>query len=264
MAWQPSRFVPGLAQYLAAKGMAVPPKDCGSEVPRQDAARPEPSPTASLMQLDATSICIKPELQPPYPPAKRVKTDAHAQSRRPLSSASEADDFRSDPTPAVPCSAVSSAKSIDDLPPLLRSSLLPFQEEGVAFAIQRGGRVMIADDMGLGSRTLPPTFVFPFLFPLFLTEHAFHRQRPFKLFPCAGCCATTGLCSSSCRRACAQHGPRSWSAGCLRFIPDRLRCGAATIPPLLRVPPANLHACAQCRPRRHRWHWHCMRVSSHV
>ncbi|XP_042458022.1 DNA annealing helicase and endonuclease ZRANB3-like isoform X2 [Zingiber officinale] len=36
------------------------------------------------------------------------------------------------------------------LPKTLRDSLLPFQLEGVRFALQRGGRCLIADEMGLG------------------------------------------------------------------------------------------------------------------
>ncbi|XP_065606394.1 DNA annealing helicase and endonuclease ZRANB3 [Cyrtonyx montezumae] len=36
------------------------------------------------------------------------------------------------------------------LPERLRKKLLPFQEEGVVFALQRSGRCMIADEMGLG------------------------------------------------------------------------------------------------------------------
>ncbi|XP_026190841.1 uncharacterized protein LOC34621132 [Cyclospora cayetanensis] len=36
------------------------------------------------------------------------------------------------------------------LPPKLREHLLPFQWEGVVFAVQRGGRALIGDEMGLG------------------------------------------------------------------------------------------------------------------
>ncbi|NXJ15347.1 ZRAB3 endonuclease, partial [Odontophorus gujanensis] len=36
------------------------------------------------------------------------------------------------------------------LPERLRKKLLPFQEEGIVFALQRSGRCMIADEMGLG------------------------------------------------------------------------------------------------------------------
>ena len=36
------------------------------------------------------------------------------------------------------------------IPPDLRSSLLPFQADGVWFAISRGGRVLLGDEMGLG------------------------------------------------------------------------------------------------------------------
>ncbi|XP_054033054.1 DNA annealing helicase and endonuclease ZRANB3 [Dryobates pubescens] len=36
------------------------------------------------------------------------------------------------------------------LPERLRNKLLPFQEEGIIFALQRNGRCMIADEMGLG------------------------------------------------------------------------------------------------------------------
>jgi SWI/SNF-related matrix-associated actin-dependent regulator 1 of chromatin subfamily A len=36
------------------------------------------------------------------------------------------------------------------MPKELESQLLPFQREGVRFALKRGGRVLIADEMGLG------------------------------------------------------------------------------------------------------------------
>ncbi|XP_073401640.1 DNA annealing helicase and endonuclease ZRANB3 isoform X1 [Dendrobates tinctorius] len=42
------------------------------------------------------------------------------------------------------------ADKLSDLPEKLRERLLPFQREGVVFALQRQGRCMIADEMGLG------------------------------------------------------------------------------------------------------------------
>lgn len=36
--------------------------------------------------------------------------------------------------------------------PTLTSALLSFQKDGVCFGIEKGGRCMIADDMGLGKR----------------------------------------------------------------------------------------------------------------
>ncbi|KAE8581484.1 hypothetical protein XENTR_v10024805 [Xenopus tropicalis] len=52
------------------------------------------------------------------------------------------------------CKNVSSALDVDSqlsyLPDKLRERLLPFQREGVCFALKRHGRCMIADEMGLG------------------------------------------------------------------------------------------------------------------
>ena len=42
------------------------------------------------------------------------------------------------------------AARMQRIPPDLRSSLLPFQVDGVWFAISRGGRVLLGDEMGLG------------------------------------------------------------------------------------------------------------------
>ena len=158
MAWQPSRIVPGLAQYLAAKGLPFAPSHCGQHAS-----------ASAKIQLDAASHQLQAEPKRPlpkrpttplHPPAKRVKADAQEVSRRSESSTSSttsvADQFHSDGVPATR-GAVGAAKPIDDLPLLLRRSLLPFQEEGITFAIQRGARVMIADDMGLGST--PPLCV---------------------------------------------------------------------------------------------------------
>lgn len=36
------------------------------------------------------------------------------------------------------------------LPPNLSKTLLPFQKEGVKFGLQRGGRCLFADEMGVG------------------------------------------------------------------------------------------------------------------
>ena len=38
----------------------------------------------------------------------------------------------------------------DKLPKKLAENLMPFQRAGVQFALQRGGRVLIGDEMGLG------------------------------------------------------------------------------------------------------------------
>ena len=154
--WQPSRIVPGLTQYLAAKGLALAPPEQGPENTRQDLActsRP------SSIQLDPASPQIqesKPArplpLPAPNPPAKRVKVDAPVLLRPSKSS----DALHSDavlvlaPSASKSTAFPKSEKSTDDLPPLLRASLLPFQTEGVAFAINKGGRVLIGDDMGLG------------------------------------------------------------------------------------------------------------------
>jgi len=40
--------------------------------------------------------------------------------------------------------------SLEDIEPKILDNLMPFQREGIQYAISRGGRVLIADDMGLG------------------------------------------------------------------------------------------------------------------
>jgi SNF2 family DNA or RNA helicase len=37
-----------------------------------------------------------------------------------------------------------------NLPPRLSKTLLPFQQDGVKFGLQRGGRCLLADEMGVG------------------------------------------------------------------------------------------------------------------
>ena len=46
--------------------------------------------------------------------------------------------------------ASSNQAAMNELPSHLCAALLPFQKEGVAFAIDHGGRVLIGDEMGLG------------------------------------------------------------------------------------------------------------------
>ncbi len=182
MAWQPSRVVPGLTQYLAAKGLAFAPTQTTCCVPNS-------------MQADAAQPEDKPERVIPstVPPAKRVKVDTPSPSIIPKSL--QISSAHSDvPVPA----------SIDDLPPLLRESLLPFQKEGITFAINRGGRVLIGDDMGLGSKS-------PLTFPTLFPSPSFPPplQRRFKPCPCVGCCGIIGQHSSSCPPACALPGLKS-------------------------------------------------------
>ena len=146
MAWQPSRVVPGLSQYLASKGLAFAPTQTTCCVPNSmqlDAAHPE----------DAERV-----IPSTIPPAKRLKVDTPSLSIPP----------KSLPISSAHCDVPVPA-SIDDLPPLLRESLLPFQKEGITFAINRGGRVLIGDDMGLGSKsplTLPHPLSLTFFFCL--------------------------------------------------------------------------------------------------
>jgi len=41
-------------------------------------------------------------------------------------------------------------EEFEKIDPVIVGALLEFQREGVSFGISRGGRVLIADDMGLG------------------------------------------------------------------------------------------------------------------
>ncbi|KAM6178321.1 LOW QUALITY PROTEIN: DNA annealing helicase and endonuclease ZRANB3 [Rhynchocyon petersi] len=52
--------------------------------------------------------------------------------------------------PQPSCLTKESEKQLDYLPDKLRAKLLPFQKEGVMFALKRDGRCMVADEMGLG------------------------------------------------------------------------------------------------------------------
>ncbi|XP_025871341.2 DNA annealing helicase and endonuclease ZRANB3 isoform X1 [Vulpes vulpes] len=53
-------------------------------------------------------------------------------------------------TPQISCLTNESYKQLDFLPDKLRAKLLPFQKDGIAFALRRDGRCMVADEMGLG------------------------------------------------------------------------------------------------------------------
>lgn len=52
---------------------------------------------------------------------------------------------------------------IGKLPRTIRSALLPFQMDGLRFALRRGGRCLIADDMGLGKTLQVAKMVFIFV-----------------------------------------------------------------------------------------------------
>jgi hypothetical protein len=219
MAWQPSRIVPGLTQYLAAKGLAAMPMEQRAEATRPDAG-------SLLVQSDFVRIEPERPLSPQRHAVKRLKVDEHMRSQHAKSTCSP--DIGCESLPASVSSGGSCAKSIDDLPPLLRDSLLPFQRDGVMFAMNGGGRVMIADDMGLGS-TIP---TIPSSYGFFFIVHVTHLplQKPYKLFLSFGFCAIVGQFSSSCQQACALLGPKSWSVGYLkRFLPVPSRCGIVTL-----------------------------------
>ncbi|XP_037379178.2 DNA annealing helicase and endonuclease ZRANB3 isoform X2 [Talpa occidentalis] len=52
--------------------------------------------------------------------------------------------------PQSSCERSESCKPLDFLPEKLRAKLLPFQKDGISFALRRDGRCMVADEMGLG------------------------------------------------------------------------------------------------------------------
>ncbi|XP_073926741.1 DNA annealing helicase and endonuclease ZRANB3 isoform X3 [Castor canadensis] len=52
--------------------------------------------------------------------------------------------------PHISCSTSGSYEQLDFLPDKLRAKLLPFQKDGIIFALRRNGRCMVADEMGLG------------------------------------------------------------------------------------------------------------------
>ncbi|XP_056695838.1 uncharacterized protein [Spinacia oleracea] len=56
----------------------------------------------------------------------------------------------------------------DKIPSYIESKLLPFQREGVRFALQQGGRALIADEMGLGKtlQAIAVTTCFPEAWPV--------------------------------------------------------------------------------------------------
>lgn len=55
-----------------------------------------------------------------------------------------------------------SGRNLDDssrychIPSNLEQQLMPFQREGVQFALRHGGRALIGDEMGLGKVLVPP------------------------------------------------------------------------------------------------------------
>lgn len=179
MAWQPTRVVPGLTQYLAAKGLASAPTQRDAEASRADATCGGPR----LIQMESSGR-VEPDrpLSPHRHPAKRPKVDERARTQLSTSSTGAPAVVGSDSLPAPEFSSVISAESIHDLPPLLRDTLLPFQREGVNFAINKGGRVMLADDMGLGS-TIPLLHALccvslSFMLPIFLhRDHTGYRSH---------------------------------------------------------------------------------------
>ncbi|XP_059961889.1 DNA annealing helicase and endonuclease ZRANB3 isoform X2 [Mesoplodon densirostris] len=59
-------------------------------------------------------------------------------------------DIKKSLTPQISCLTSESYKQLDFLPDKLRAKLLPFQKDGISFALRRDGRCMVADEMGLG------------------------------------------------------------------------------------------------------------------
>ncbi|XP_048201530.1 DNA annealing helicase and endonuclease ZRANB3 isoform X2 [Perognathus longimembris pacificus] len=53
-------------------------------------------------------------------------------------------------TPRISCLTSESYEQLEFLPDKLRTKLLPFQKDGIIFALRRDGRCMVADEMGLG------------------------------------------------------------------------------------------------------------------
>jgi len=109
--------------------------------PRRSSAPPEQTMLGALPNPGSLA-------RPGSSPKPRKNTKASAGSRSPLGAGgaqppSAENGLRPAPNPGeIACSS--------PLPRALDKALMPFQRAGVAFAVRRGGRVLIGDDMGLG------------------------------------------------------------------------------------------------------------------
>ncbi|XP_055253558.1 DNA annealing helicase and endonuclease ZRANB3 isoform X4 [Moschus berezovskii] len=59
-------------------------------------------------------------------------------------------------TPQISCATSESYKQLDFLPDKLRAKLLPFQKDGITFALRRDGRCMVADELFMQIEALFP------------------------------------------------------------------------------------------------------------
>jgi hypothetical protein len=97
------------------------------------------------------------------------------------------------------------------VPRSLLDQLLPFQREGVSFALKRKGRVLIADDMGLG-KTLqgaqPSTTVWRLsvCLPVCLSMHMY-------AYVCVCTCVCVYICVCVCVCVCLAEAPTGWGTG---------------------------------------------------
>ncbi|XP_067598196.1 DNA annealing helicase and endonuclease ZRANB3 isoform X6 [Pseudorca crassidens] len=65
-------------------------------------------------------------------------------------------DIKKSLTPQISCLTSESYKQLDFLPDKLRAKLLPFQKDGITFALRRDGRCMVADELFMQIEALFP------------------------------------------------------------------------------------------------------------
>ena len=141
----PAAFATAAAPLGFASGGASA-VSCGSPmVQRDEQVTP---PTAANQQLadTATPQAKRRRLPGTLQDARAQAPDAGARcasQATPLPGRAEEDGLR-------PWANPGPIESPSPLPPALDKALMPFQRAGVAFAVRRGGRLLLGDDMGLG------------------------------------------------------------------------------------------------------------------
>jgi SNF2 family DNA or RNA helicase len=126
------------------------------------------------------------------------------------------------------------------MPPLLQRALLPFQRRGVEFVLQRCGRALIADEMGVGKTVQAIALISCYQVSssaLAYTSLFVHLQPCLSIARAGLCAATASLLHkpASCKR-----GSKPPAVGAARDCRNQVLCGGQDEWPALIVVPASL------------------------
>eukprot|EP00929_Paragymnodinium_shiwhaense_P031338 TRINITY_DN17576_c0_g1_i1.p1 TRINITY_DN17576_c0_g1~~TRINITY_DN17576_c0_g1_i1.p1 ORF type:complete len:925 (-),score=271.70 TRINITY_DN17576_c0_g1_i1:183-2957(-) len=133
----------------AASAAAAAAREVSNTSPSQQ-GRPRGASAVGLSPSAATAAALSPEAAGNASDKGRKRQLPPTMQPQPAPGGGSSSSSAAPPAQRPPPRTAAETLAAAALPPALEKVLMPFQREGVAFAINRAGRVLIGDEMGLG------------------------------------------------------------------------------------------------------------------